>query len=72
MLLNVLSQRMSIGVVRGACLVNGHPLPANFRAQTAYVQQMDTHIAETTVREALLFSARLRQPSSVPMAEKEA
>ncbi|KAF8557467.1 pleiotropic drug resistance ABC transporter [Imleria badia] len=71
-LLNVLSQRMSVGVVRGACLVNGHQPPANFRAQTAYVQQMDTHIAEATVREALLFSARLRQPSSVPTAEKEA
>ncbi|KAF8548530.1 hypothetical protein OG21DRAFT_749941 [Imleria badia] len=33
---------------------------------------MDTHIAEATVREALLFSARLRQPPSVSMAEKEA
>ncbi|KAF8557465.1 pleiotropic drug resistance ABC transporter [Imleria badia] len=71
-LLNVLAQHTSVGVVRGACLVNGQPLPANFRAQTAYVQQMDTHIAETTVRKALLFSARLRQPSSIPTAEKEA
>ena len=33
---------------------------------------MDTHLAETTVREALLFSAKLRQPQSVPLAEKEA
>jgi ATP-binding cassette subfamily G (WHITE) protein 2 (SNQ2) len=33
---------------------------------------MDTHIAEQTVREALLFSANLRQPQSVPLAEKEA
>jgi len=37
-----------------------------------YVQQMDTHLAQTTVREALLFSAKLRQPPSVPTKEKEA
>ena len=32
---------------------------------------MDTHLAETTVREALLFSAKLRQPPEVPDSEKE-
>ena len=37
-----------------------------------YVQQMDTHVPFATVREALLFSAKLRQPRSVPDAEKEA
>lgn len=68
----MLAQRVSIGVVRGDCLVNGHPLPADFQAQTAYVQQSDAHIPESTVREALLFSARIRQPSSVPIVEKEA
>ncbi|KAG9313752.1 P-loop containing nucleoside triphosphate hydrolase protein [Chiua virens] len=71
-LLNVLAQRVSVGVVRGDCLVNGHPLPVDFQAQTAYVQQTDTHIPETTVREALCFSANLRQPTYVPTAEKEA
>jgi ATP-binding cassette subfamily G (WHITE) protein 2 (SNQ2) len=39
---------------------------------SGYVQQMDTHLAQTTVREALLFSAKLRQPPSVPLKEKEA
>ena len=39
---------------------------------SGYVQQMDTHVAQTTVREALLFSAKLRQPPSVPLKEKEA
>jgi ATP-binding cassette subfamily G (WHITE) protein 2 (SNQ2) len=39
---------------------------------SGYVQQMDTHMAQTTVREALLFSAKLRQPPSVPLKEKEA
>ncbi|KAF8231521.1 P-loop containing nucleoside triphosphate hydrolase protein, partial [Tricholoma matsutake] len=32
----------------------------------------DTHLSTATVREALLFSAKLRQPTSVPIAEKEA
>lgn len=39
---------------------------------SGYCQQMDTHLPTTTVREALLFSAKLRQPKSVPLAEKEA
>lgn len=33
---------------------------------------MDTHLPTATVREALLFSAMLRQPPSVPQSEKEA
>jgi ATP-binding cassette subfamily G (WHITE) protein 2 (SNQ2) len=71
-LLNVLAERQAAGVVRGEKLVNGYPLPSDFQAQTGYVQQMDTHLAQATVREALLFSAKLRQPPSVPVKEKEA
>ena len=33
---------------------------------------MDTHEPTSSVREAILFSAVLRQPKDVPMAEKEA
>ncbi|KAL4248575.1 ABC transporter superfamily protein [Abortiporus biennis] len=71
-LLNALAQRTSTGVIHGDRFVNGHPLPSDFQAQTGYCQQMDTHLETTTVREALLFSAKLRQPASVPMSEKEA
>ncbi|KAF8126758.1 ABC-2 type transporter-domain-containing protein [Boletus edulis] len=71
-LLNVLAERTEVGVVSGTRLVNGHSLPPNFQAQTGYCQQTDTHLATMTVREALLFSAKLRQPFSVPAAEKEA
>ena len=42
------------------------------RVISGYCQQMDTHLSTTTVREALLFSAKLRQPRSVPDSEKEA
>ncbi|KDQ56615.1 hypothetical protein JAAARDRAFT_131673 [Jaapia argillacea MUCL 33604] len=71
-LLNVLAQRTNVGVVTGDRFVNGQRLPADFQAQTGYCQQMDTHLETTTVREALLFSAKLRQPASVPLDEKEA
>lgn len=33
---------------------------------------MDTHVPTATVREALIFSAKLRQSASVPVAEKVA
>ncbi|KAI4517501.1 ABC-2 type transporter-domain-containing protein [Schizophyllum commune] len=69
-LLNVLAQRVSMGVITGDRFVNGQPLPMDFQAQTGYCQQLDTHLPSSTVREALLFSARLRQPASVPDAEK--
>jgi len=39
---------------------------------SGYCQQQDTHVPTDTVREALLFSAKVRQPESVPIAEKEA
>ncbi|KAI0728228.1 pleiotropic drug resistance ABC transporter [Fomitopsis betulina] len=71
-LLNVLSERTSSGIITGQRLMNGQPLPIDFRSQTGYVQQMDTHLPTATVREALLFSAKLRQPASVPIEEKEA
>ncbi|KAL0563795.1 ATP-binding cassette transporter snq2, partial [Marasmius crinis-equi] len=38
---------------------------------SGFCQQTDTHLGTATVREALLFSATLRQPSSVPSAEKQ-
>ncbi|KAJ6512946.1 pleiotropic drug resistance ABC transporter [Mycena sanguinolenta] len=69
-LLNVLAERTKSGAVHGDIFVNGHPMPPDFRSQTGYVEQLDTHAPMDTVREALLFSATLRQPASVPLAEK--
>ncbi|OSD01072.1 pleiotropic drug resistance ABC transporter [Trametes coccinea BRFM310] len=71
-LLNVLAERTTGGVVTGDRLMNGHPLPPDFQAHTGYCQQMDTHLPTASVREALLFSACLRQPQSVPFEEKQA
>ncbi|WFD22771.1 hypothetical protein MEQU1_001448 [Malassezia equina] len=71
-LLNVLAQRVDVGVVAGNFFVNGHPLPKSFQADTGYCQQQDVHMAEQTVREALQFSAMLRQPRETPKEERMA
>jgi ATP-binding cassette subfamily G (WHITE) protein 2 (SNQ2) len=59
-LLNVLAERAGSGIVTGERFFSGQVLPIDFQAQTGYCQQMDTHAPLTTVREALIFSARLR------------
>ncbi|KAF9890288.1 hypothetical protein FE257_006202 [Aspergillus nanangensis] len=69
-LLDVLAKRVSIGVVTGDMLVDGKGLDNSFQRKTGYVQQQDLHLPTTTVREALRFSAVLRQPKSVSRKEK--
>ncbi|KAL3463322.1 ABC-2 type transporter-domain-containing protein [Aspergillus heterothallicus] len=69
-LLDVLAKRVSIGVVTGDMFVDGKPLDTSFQRKTGYVQQQDLHLPTTTVREALRFSALLRQPKSVSNEEK--
>ncbi|THC91041.1 hypothetical protein EYZ11_009500 [Aspergillus tanneri] len=69
-LLDVLARRVSIGVVTGDMLVDGKALDNSFQRKTGYVQQQDLHLSTSTVREALRFSAALRQPKSVPKKEK--
>ncbi|GAV46590.1 hypothetical protein ZYGR_0A01820 [Zygosaccharomyces rouxii] len=71
-LLNTLAKRVNVGVVTGDMLINGKPVDSSFERRTGYVQQQDIHIAEMTVRESLIFSARLRRPQSIPDAEKVA
>ncbi len=69
-LLDVLARRVSIGVVTGDILINGKIPSSSFPRRTGYVQQQDLHLETTTVREALRFSAVLRQPRSVSEKEK--
>lgn len=68
-LLNTLAQR-NVGIITGDMLVNGRSIDASFERRTGYVQQQDLHIAEMTVRESLIFSARMRRKQSVPDEEK--
>ncbi|KAJ5961268.1 CDR ABC transporter [Penicillium vulpinum] len=69
-LLDVLATRVTMGVVTGEMLVDGRPRDQSFQRKTGYVQQQDLHLHTTTVREALRFSAILRQPRTVSRQEK--
>lgn len=69
-LLDVLASRVTMGVVTGQMLVDGRQRDSGFQRKTGYVQQQDLHLATSTVREALTFSALLRQPKTTPRAEK--
>ncbi|EMD92404.1 hypothetical protein COCC4DRAFT_130485 [Bipolaris maydis ATCC 48331] len=71
-LLDVLANRKNIGVITGDKLVDGKPPGIAFQRGTAYAEQLDVHEPTTTVREALRFSADLRQPFDTPQAEKYA
>lgn len=69
-LLDVLAARKNIGVVTGDILVDGKKPGTSFQRGTSYAEQLDVHEPTQTVREALRFSAELRQPYDIPQAEK--
>ncbi|KAL2867828.1 putative ABC multidrug transporter [Aspergillus lucknowensis] len=69
-LLDVLASRTTVGVVGGNMFVDGRPRDESFQRKTGYVQQQDLHLHTSTVREALEFSALLRQPRQFSRAEK--
>ena len=69
-LLNTLSQRQKTGVVSGEMLADGRPLGLEFRRVTGLIEQMDLHDMTSTIREAIEFSAILRQERHIPKAEK--
>jgi ATP-binding cassette subfamily G (WHITE) protein 2 (SNQ2) len=69
-LLDVLAQRKTDGTIKGEVLVDGRPLTLSFQRSAGYCEQLDVHEPLTTVREALEFSALLRQSRDTPDAEK--
>lgn len=69
-LLNTLAQRQKVGVVSGEMLVDGRPLGPDFQRGTGFCEQMDLHDGTATIREALEFSALLRQERHIPRQEK--
>lgn len=58
-LLNALAGR-TVGTVSGTILLDGKCLEKNFQRLIGYAQQQDLHLPTSTVREALVFSAKLR------------
>ncbi|KAI1774233.1 ABC-2 type transporter-domain-containing protein [Hypoxylon cercidicola] len=69
-LLNTLAQRQRTGVVTGEMFVDGKPLDPDFQRNTGFCLQGDLHDGTQTIREAIEFSALLRQEASIPRAEK--
>ncbi len=69
-LLDCLASRVTMGVISGELLVDGKSRDDSFQRKTGYAQQQDLHLSTTTVREALRFSALLRQPAHVSRQEK--
>ncbi|OAQ96906.1 hypothetical protein LLEC1_06533 [Akanthomyces lecanii] len=69
-LLDVLAQRKTDGTIHGSIMVDGRPLPVSFQRSAGYCEQLDVHESFATVREALEFSALLRQSRETPRADK--
>ena len=69
-LLNVLANRASTGVVSGEKIVHANYQDSGFGRKIGYAQQQDLHLVTSTVRDALTFSALLRQPPQYSRAEK--
>ncbi|KAL1845877.1 Multidrug resistance protein [Diaporthe australafricana] len=69
-LLDVLSNRITSGSVTGEVYVDGTVRDAGFSRRIGYVQQDDIHLPTASVREALHFSALLRQPRHRTAEEK--
>lgn len=69
-LLDVLARRKTEGTIEGQIHVDGRPLPISFQRSAGYCEQLDVHESLATVREALEFSALLRQSRDTPREEK--
>ncbi|KAK4049723.1 hypothetical protein OIV83_003998 [Microbotryomycetes sp. JL201] len=77
-LMDVLAQRKTEGDITGEVLINGQSLPLAFQRTTGYCEQvtlrfddsLDIHMPQATVREALEFSALLRQPRTLSRKDK--
>lgn len=59
-----------MGIVGGRVQVDGRPRDESFQRKTGYVQQQDVHLETSTIREALEFSALLRQPRHISKEDK--
>ncbi|POM70838.1 ABC Superfamily, partial [Phytophthora palmivora] len=70
-LMDVIAGRKTGGKIRGQILLNGHPASdLAIRRSTGYCEQMDIHSESSTIREALTFSAFLRQGADIPDSHK--
>ncbi|KAG3190259.1 Pleiotropic drug resistance protein 1 [Phytophthora cactorum] len=70
-LMDVIAGRKSGGSIRGEIMLNGFLATERaIRRCTGYCEQQDTHSEGSTIREALTFSALLRQDSNISLEAK--
>lgn len=72
-LMNIISGNPTAGRHSGSICLNGVDVsgePSRIREMSAFIMQDDILLGTQTVREAVLLSARLRLPKSMPDAEK--
>ncbi|TMW65969.1 hypothetical protein Poli38472_003734 [Pythium oligandrum] len=70
-LMDVIAGRKTEGTISGSILMNGYEATdLVIRRSTGYCEQVDVHLESATFREALTFSAFLRQSSDIPDATK--
>ncbi|EGZ16590.1 pleiotropic drug resistance protein ABC superfamily [Phytophthora sojae] len=70
-LMDVIAGRKTAGIIKGDILLNGFPATdLSIRRCTGYCEQTDVHSTASTFREALTFSAFLRQDATVPDSVK--
>lgn len=65
-----MANRPTFGVIHGEILVNGQTRNVASKNMAGIVYQQDLQFATATVKEALIFSALLRQPKTTPYMEK--
>lgn len=70
-LLDTLAGRKTFGVLHGSIMVNGRPRASDWRRVSGYCMQDDMFVPTLTVRECVLFSARMRLPALMNDAERE-
>lgn len=69
-LIDAITQRKTTGDLSGQIYVEKSPQDSNFKSITAYCEQLDVHNEMSTIREAIHFAAKLRQPREIPLEEK--
>jgi len=70
-LLDLLAKRKTDEGLRGDILLNGQPLPRDFRLMSGYVTQDDVIMGTLTVRENLEFAANLRLRNCTKQQKEE-
>lgn len=71
-LMDCLSLRKTTGNITGEVALNGHPQePTSFRRCSGYVEQFDVQSPALTIRETVVFSAKLRLEENHPAVTDE-